>query len=446
MTPPTPRSVSSAALAVLVAAAAVGLSASATRLEPARADGNLSTKEFGRAKRQLEAALAADEAVAAIRALEEIVQDDSWRAAELLIEVGVRAGDLVIHEAARTGLATIRDDRARRKMVDLIRRSGSRGDWRAKAVVCRALARRGDALAREGLVHGLADRVGAVRRIALDGLARRQDPDVVEALIGALERVEAEAEGGGRLGHFELRRELHRLTARGFTDAAGWRGFWDEQGAGFVFGPLGARPKAAPGPLGPAFFGERMASDRLVVATSLPASMATADLLPVGVVPDEADRHEPIARAERLRAELRRSLGELDRRARFAVVAASDALAGGRGRAEPVWVSSAELASAKPSAVTEVDEALGRLAPAGEARRLTLAIERALGIAEADTIIVVADGPPTDAATAAAFAKRIDFANRFRRVRIHGVALADGAVSFLESIAERNGGTVTRAR
>ncbi len=177
-------------IVVLAAAFLASAVLAAAAAPPARA--GLSEKEWTAAKQALEQAFAAGDSGRICEAIKTVGLDDSRRAVDLLLAVGVsdRLDDLAIYEAVRQSLASMISPEARAHILITLERKDEPRYWARRCVICDALAVAPWKDATAALCKRLGDRVLYVVSAAAKALAHRKDPAAVPSLIERLADLE----------------------------------------------------------------------------------------------------------------------------------------------------------------------------------------------------------------------------------------------------------------
>lgn len=229
-----------------------------------------------------------------------------------------------------------------------------------------------------------------------------------------------------------------RLAA---DDVAGWRRFWEENGAGFTIAPRVER-RADEGATSAGFFGIPVRGSRIAFLIDVSGSMkASLAPLPQGRGTSARDEGEAASRLAWAKHELAGAARELPGDARFTVIPFSGQAARWNDRFVPPT----------PQVRAALGQMLDGLAAQG-GTNLWAALDAALGLRDArygelvqdgpDEIFVLSDGEPSagEVRDTKAILAAVQDANRYRRVRIHAIALG-GNARFLRELAEGNGGT-----
>ncbi|MDA0934265.1 MAG: HEAT repeat domain-containing protein [Planctomycetota bacterium] len=225
-------------------------------------------------------------------------------------------------------------------------------------------------------------------------------------------------------------------------DVAGWRRFWDEHGSGFSVAPRVERREDA-GATSAGFFGIAIRGSHVAFLIDVSGSMkATLAPLPTSERTSARDASgEPASRLDWAKHELEGAVRELPGDARFVVIPFSGRAARWNDRFVP----------ATPQVRAALHAMLGGLGAQG-GTNVWGALDAALNLSDArfgevvddgpDEIFVLSDGQPSagEVQAPAAILAAIREANRYRRVRIHTVALGGGS-AFLEQLARDHGGT-----
>jgi len=276
----------------------------------------------------------------------------------------------------------------------------------------------------------VADPSPLVRAAAIRSLARREEPEVVDLLVG---RLRAEEAGPVRL---DLADALHRLTGKDFgTDADLWAAWWQ------------AVRETWDGPGAPEtgerayFFDVSLRTSRVTFVIDVSASMATVD-------------DAGVSRLSHAARELGSAIAALPPDARFRVIAFAAEVRG--------WPDAGDAPGDRTRAGEAVNALLSQK-PAGATNTyaaLMTAIEDPFA---PDTIVLLSDGSPYRCAFRGKtysepeqILHEVRQANARRAIRIHALALlsgrerdpgdADAASDFLRRLAAGNRGEFREIR
>jgi hypothetical protein len=298
-------------------------------------------------------------------------------------------------------------------------------DPRLRTAAAEALGVLGDALAVPSLVRAVAeDAAPLVVETAAEALAAIDRPDAIGPLVARLER---EAGKDARLED-ALARALSRLTGKAYgPHAPSWRSWWDA-----VKDRPFRRDATEPGGTtveGPRYYEFPVRSSRVVFVVDVSRSMGWNDRLVTA------------------RAELGKVLETLPTTTRFNLVVFSDDARAWEDR----------LQAAKPSTVRRALQFVAKLDPENGTNSWE-GLRKALEDPDADTVFFLSDGHPTvgDVVVPDLILAEVQNANRWRRVRIHAIALlrgdppgafagmedAESAESFMRRLAAENRGDV----
>jgi HEAT repeat protein len=330
----------------------------------------------------------------------------------------LREEDLLVRATAMEGLGRHQADRAVPMLLVFL----AHEDWRLRDAAARALGDIGAPTVREPLRAALGDEDLRVVESAARGLALAGDVEAVPLLIAGLRKHAGQ----------DLRLEdafLHALRSLSGKDVGPdpdlWNAWWEA-----AKGKPYERPKAAdPAPTveGPRYYGFPVRSSRVVFVVDVSRSMGWNGRLGTA------------------QAELEQVIRALPARTRFNVVAYSDTARAWRPRLTPATPSNVKSALAFVSA----------LAPDNGTNSYE-ALERGFAEEEADTIFFLSDGHPSvgPIIDPDLILLSVRQWNRFRRARVHGVALVRGepppafagrenqarASDFMERLAAQNDG------
>lgn len=418
-------------------------------------------------KRRLREAMEEGNDREAARVAQELAKDGSRSAVYALLEGAAETASDPLYRTIVLLTAKLGGEEATDAIIGRLTGSGAVELRIVAAVVC---ANRDDDATLEALIEVLPTRRDTLRRMVTRALVSRRDKRAVPPLIDLLERQEGKPGGGAGL----IARALRELTGKGFTAAATWRSFWEAHGADFEL-PEASEAREALVPEGDdataaRFFGRELDSDRIVFVIDVSGSMSVADRRSeerpeTGQSPYATDSR---VRIERAKAELMQAVASLPRSASFTVIAYSgypppgtltrpdDPDAGN-------WLQtlSPRLVRATSRNVERAAEFVERLRAAGSTFT-GRAIEAALTIDDADLIVLLSDGAPTEwtdeggsprGLSVSEVRQRIRTANRYRRVTIDSfgfegsgdvgwVVAQDPAefIDFMKGVARDSGG------
>jgi HEAT repeat protein len=343
--------------------------------------------------------------------------------AAMSLIVLLRDEDLGVRTEALLALGELRDPATWHEVARFLRAP----DPRVREVAARSLGVLGAKDAAGDLVRSLADPAPRVVESAANALALLEAAAGVEPLI---ERLSSKPDEDLRVLD-ALVRALERLTGRTLGDDPElWRAWWKEAKKGD-----GAPPKAgAPTTVaGPRYYGMGVRSQRVVFVIDVSRSMGWN------------------GRLETAQRELQQALERLPARTKFDVVTFSDFAQAWAGK----------LGAATPETVRRAVRFVERLEPQSGTNAYD-GLKKAFEDEEADTVFFLSDGSPTVGPVVDPERILADVRewNRWRRVRIHAIALLRGepppfagasedpgaAASFLKRLAEENDGHFREVR
>jgi hypothetical protein len=326
--------------------------------------------------------------------------------------------NLVVRVETAGALGQLKDPRAQGPLLTMLRDP----DARLREAAARALGALGRADALPHLVEALDDPVPLVVEAAAMGLSLLESPTVIAPLMARLEKANAQ---DLRLAD-ALACALERISGKGFgCDVEQWRGWWavvkdlpwqrveTQAGGGTVASVR--------------YYGFPVRSSKVVFVLDVSRSMGWN------------------GRLETARNELLQVLEHLPRTTRFNLVTFSD-------RAF-VWEKSLVLASI--ANVQRASAYVRRQQPTNGTAAYE-ALQAAFGDPDADTIFFLSDGHPSTGTVVDPELILADVRtwNRFRRVKVHAVALLKGepplafagmedsqrAEAFMRRLADENDG------
>ncbi len=281
----------------------------------------------------------------------------------------------------------------------------------------------------------LRDSEAMVRRAAIDALAKRPPKEAVPRLIDQLAREKDE------VLRLDIAEHLVALTKKDFgRDEGLWRQWWAAQ----QDGDKGKRPQAQDSER-VYFFGVGFRTRRVLFLIDTSGSMAQADV-------------RGRTRLRRAAAQFGKAIRALDSHARFRVIGFSAGLREFPGRTKPAaWETSAFANKAVAW--------LARLKPAGTTNTYGALMAAFESSFKPDTIVLLSDGRPYRCLwkgktyeRAEQILAEVQRANAKRAIRIHTIALLDGAATtdlaededtaadFLRRLAQENRGTSRELR
>ncbi len=457
-------------------------------------DGELSSKEFSSLKKKIASSLEAGDTYSARSAIEELVDDQSFRAIDLLLDVVVKVSDAGIQQTCIETIAQIDNEDADAEL--LMQMDKGKGGWQGRVVICDAMALRNDATSLDILVLGLDDREDTVQRAAMMAIKQRNDQRALDGVIALMGREESKE---GILYHMS-RELLEAMTGESFSAAVDWQNWWASARDDFdpreVTGAAENRNHEETELRNPDFFGTEIGSKRIAFLIDTSGSMLEIDPMPsttggddrvatgdkerelldaFGLAPEAPTR----MRIDRAKHELQRVIALLDKDVRFTILAYNGAAtmdATGKidkGNTEAwlkVWKNKLTSASSKNK-----KDAMGfvQALEADGATFTSSTIENAFQIPDADTYYLLSDGIPTEPTddgmgqiSTDDILNNVQNWNRLRKIVIHtfgfegdgggfgrggggrggmgGGGFGGGSedfVQFLKDLAEQNGGS-----
>lgn len=449
----------------------------------------LSAKEFGDLKKDATNAAKKGDLSEVASKLRELGRDDSERAIETISDLGVRIPDMDIYEAARDAIASMQSPEA---VAALVAKCGKERNPMVKILLVDAVAARTDAASEEAIGNALGDSSDEVLRAAIQAAKKRKSVRSVEALIALHAKFEKGKEAGG-LMLTNVKEALLAITGEQFEKAQDWTNYWEPRKASFR--PVtGDKPKKLEGGTGerakPKFFGSEIRSNRIVFVIDTSGSMEAADPMPANGDPTPGGSR---VRMDRAKQQLTQVVDALPADCKFTIVSYNGILfqggPGGAGQLPPgtppdgplpptigghEWakIFKPRLFPANASTKAEAKQFIAELKANGATFTFN-ALKLAFEIQEADTIILLSDGVPTEIdrkdgseMTTDKILEQVGAMNRFRRLRIdafgfdaasggapgagggsrgRGFGGGMGALSeFMQKLAEQNGGAYTQ--
>lgn len=409
----------------------------------------LSSKEFKKAQRRLQAAAASNDTAGMISAIEQIAKDGTKKAVDLLVTVGVSLESIDVYDAVRNALQGMREQAAVDHMVKTLGKKKSAKTWQLRAVLLEGLIPHKGKAVTKAMADRLTDKIPYVISAAAKALGQRRDPAAVDALIDALAKLEKRKD----VPWIDTKQALTDITGEDFNDSTAWRDYWKV--AGPDFDPKKSRgdkeksTTVVRGDEASQFFKEKIIAKRIMFIIDVSGSMETED------PPIEGSGGGK--RVERVKNELMRTIKGLRRDVRFNILAFSDILkswqkikqgnhlypaSNGNKAGAVKWIS-----TLKANGMTHTDDAL----------------KKAFDLIDVNTIVILSDGAPAkvDKKTQKQMQidpndilKKVQGWNRLRGVKIHTFCFevfknmqgAEPLLDFMEKLATQNGGKMSLIR
>ncbi len=456
--------------AIVLASLGVMLAAS-----PAAA--KVDEKAWAQARKDLEQSIAAGEPGAIVAAVEAVAADNSRRAADLLLAVGVsdKLSSPRVYDAVLAGLSGMHDEDVQEYLVESLGRKTEGRLWSIRCVLCDVLAtaRRSDATA--ALAARLKDDVAYVVSAAAKALGRRKDRAAMDPLIRALADLDKKRD----VAWLDIRGALTAITGYDFETPSERDAFWASKRDSFD--PEKDRgQKAAPtteAREGTTFFTEVIVSKRIMFVLDISGSMREKD------IPIEeggsTQRRGPGPKATRIdvaKKALIACIKDLKSDVKFNVIAFSTDF--------KAWRPSKQgLTSAESAARADAIRWVQALEADG-ATETDRALEESFANTDVNTIVLLSDGQPTRANRPAGggpgggpggggggrgrgfggeeidpqeILDKVKVWNRLRGVKIHTFCFKvfdelspsrgfdpQKCLDFLKNLAEENGGKLTK--
>ena len=399
------------------------------------------SKDFDRAKKNLQAVLKGKKQSPVRKAVEQLAATGDPRAVRLLVITGEQRTEELIYTAVEDALIAHSDEAWIQALAKELR--GAKSNATAILLIESLGLIEGEATVGP-LVTGLQSTRTPVLLAAVRACRTKLERAVVPALIDLLQRVEEDAS----LIWAETRITLQVLTSERYLHSSDWLNWWKTRPADWTprkgrNAEDGAktgvyRPAGGDGAALPRIFGQEVASKRVVFVIDTSGSMSEVD--PPTEVEEGSTGKQGRTRLQRAQRELIAAIGQLRPDVRFNVVSFSTRVS--------AWVDG-KLVKAKKSAKRKATGFVGALKPDGTTST-ELALMQALETTDVDTIIFLSDGSPTDST-----GKVIDYqpilevvraANREKNVTIHTLGFPGSLVSFMRALAEQTGGTYAPIR
>lgn len=185
------------------------------------------SSEWRKLKKDVEAALRGAEAETVIGLIRKIGEDDSKRAVEFLVSIGIQVSSSDAYEEIKTALASMSDKKALKEIGKQVEKSK---DVRVRIMLIEVLGQKGGEEYVDDIGQVLADKKKqdmTLVRTAIEALGRIGGKKSMKYLIDYLEKVEEERKGTRLMGTdwYECRAALKHMT-KGEADyetAADWR-------------------------------------------------------------------------------------------------------------------------------------------------------------------------------------------------------------------------------
>ncbi|RME72253.1 MAG: hypothetical protein D6776_09085 [Planctomycetota bacterium] len=415
-------------------------------------------------KREVIAALAEGRVAAARDAVQRLEREGDRSAANALIDLLTRLPDGEVREAVAQALSRMPQPEAAQAIAQKLRG----GSVARRLLLADVAAHRSDPATREALIACLRHNDDALVRAATRALVQRREPEAVEPLIDLLERREGKPGSGAGL----IRRALEELTGKSLYLAIEWRSWWtahkDEGLPGREAAMEAIEKSEGSGGTQSRFFGRELASDRIVFVIDVSGSMQKKDPVPddgASLSGDGPPRTTSRVRLERAKAELLGAIDGLPETARFTIIAYSGYLPPGTPQPPGITLPNEHnwlrlLSKRLVRADAKGKEKAKRFVEGLKAIGSTFtgrAIEAALEIRDADLIVLLSDGEPTEwvddgghvkRLSADEVRERIRAANRSHRITIDTFGFEGGDFAggddrftrFMKGVAEDNGG------
>ncbi len=270
-------------------------------------------------------------------------------------------------------------------------------------------------------IRGLLDHEAwQVRAGAIEALAALRVKEGIPALIARLEKEE------GRL-KYDIASALKRLTGEKLgTNAATWKKWWDDHGAGFEV-PPDSGVADAPEEGMTTYYGIPVVSKRIIFLLDISGSMST----PLAIGETQAGTAKPsTTRLDVAKKELAETIDRLAKDVRFNIILFDD-------RQDP-WEKAIQPAD-EPHR-TDAKKFLERQRPRG-GTDIYDPLEAAMMDKDVDTIFLLSDGSPGSGKFVQAddILREVRKLNRSRKVVIHTIAVGMDT-PLMRELAKQNGG------
>ena len=385
----------------------------------------------------------------------ELAETNEVRGYKLILKYALGGHSYELDRLAGRTLAAVESSNIRKEVCDEV----ARGKNSKTKIILLAVLRRwsDDALAMKTLHGALRSSRKEVVFTAVRWIRDLENPELsMEPLIDELARRERKPQD--RI-YFDLQRALEELSGYKFKVSIDWRNFWKGRKGGKKPPPKKETESRTVLFKRPSFFSVTVDSDRVLFIIDVSDSMKIMDTViqkprrppeepgrkgrTVVVKPDGAsgsekapvDKLKRVARITRVKHELLKTLAGLPAHVRFGIMDFNHQIGFFGSPPPPAPSLDKPIQHAQTPALMFASKAnkqkaadwVRKLGPSG-ATRTDLAMSRAFGIPEIDTIYLLTDGTPRDEKNqkiapelVLAIAK---MQNRFRKARVHTVGFA----------------------
>jgi hypothetical protein len=391
------------------------------------AQAGLSKREFNKARKQLKLAQMNKNGEELVKAIARLGEDDSKRAAKLILKVTATnvVAKAAVFDAAGEALSSMSSKGAVEALVSVVSKRG--GHDLVKILAIESLTARKDASSGKALGAALSDPRPGVLRATLRAVRTRKPGEATPALIDLLEKL---AKRPNALIQSQIEHALVEITGKWFDKVEDWRQFWkhnSHKGTRPVTGSVKAalktseRGKTPP----PKFFGTEIRSERVVFAIDVSGSM----------------KGERLAKCKK---QLTQCISSLSVRSSFTVVVYSNQI-------RP-WKK--DLQRATPKNKASAASFVETLRASGNTCTRK-ALLRSLETTGADTIVLLSDGMPTGTKPDGAVygedevINDVTAENKRHQWEIHTFGFGDKGgtlADFMETLAKKNHGKFTRIK
>jgi hypothetical protein len=411
------------------------------------------------ASAELQRAVAALDAPATIKAIDDLGNQGDEKAVKTILAVALRIDEVAqgkkkftpaetneIFEAAKKALVKVKDPKAHKLVFGEMK---THKDWRVRVILVDAITGVTGDEADEALCAAVLDKHPTVAGAAIRALANRRCPKAFDPIITVLERT-------------EKRRDepwLDAMTAlvgmsgvKELTKASDWKNWWETNRK--TYDPAKAARGHGVGETvmrdAPKILGVEVLSKRCVFILDVSGSMNLKDLLPENgqrgrtVQPGDPGYGEaPVERMRmwRLQDAMEKCIQALPEDTKFTIITF--------GSHVTEWNADLQPANAKNKA--EAIEFAKGMHPEGYTWTDT-ALERAFEIQDANTFYLFSDGIPQRGKNPDGSPARIDTneilekvaqLNRVRKVKIYTIGIGEADPVFMAKLAAQNDGTFT---
>ncbi|RME03370.1 MAG: VWA domain-containing protein [Planctomycetota bacterium] len=363
--------------------------------------------------------------------LEQLAEDNSLRMAKLILKVAVSYDHPRIYRSCLFALRKFNHPKAKAYLHSKLKN----GTPPQQIILMEAFQFQKGKEYTPKYIEKLRSSNPSILRLAVEILAKRQDPSAIPALIQLLEKQQKRKRQG--LLYFEIRKALHRLTGQDFLTPQEWKQYWQQRKK--KSSPYARTVVRQIQKKGPRFFTETVVSDRVVFIIDISASMEEKDPYqggenssPSSNTPSNLPNSR--MRIERAKNQLIQVISQLPPAAYFNIIAFNDKAY--------YWSPRMKKAStSRKSAIQWVRQ----LRPKGLTATYA-ALKQAFHNKKADTFYLLSDGEPTVGPGTGEILDFVFKQNRFRKIKIYTMGFPGANRQFMATLATNNGGKYSDIR